>query len=71
MIQLLKWTGTLLAIVAAVLTVAGVQPYNFWAFVIGAVAWAWVSWKTRETSLLILNLMLLAIYSYGTVKDSL
>lgn len=71
MIQLLKWAGTGLAIIAAVLTVAGIQPYNFWAFVGGAVVWAWVSWRTRETSLLVLNLMLLAIYSYGTVKDLL
>ena len=66
-----KWLGTGLAILAAVLTVTGIQPYNFWAFFVSAVIWAGVSWKINDRSLLVLNLMLLAIYSYGTFKDAL
>ena len=66
-----KWLGTGLAILAALLTVSGIHPYNFWAFVSSAVIWAGVSWYINDRSLLVLNLMLLAIYSYGTLKDSL
>ena len=65
----LKWLGTGFTILGALLTSIGTfDPYNVWAFNVGAVFWLWASVRMRESSLITVNAVLLAIYVFGAVQ---
>jgi hypothetical protein len=64
---LLKWTGTVLTLIGAVLTSIDIQPYNVWLLNIGSavfVAWAV---RIRDGAMITVNLGLLTIYSVGVI----
>jgi hypothetical protein len=64
---LLKWTGTVLTLIGAVLTSIDIQPYNVWLLNIGSavfVAWAV---RIRDGAMITVNLGLLTIYSIGVL----
>ena len=64
---LLKWTGTVLTLIGAVLTSIDIQPYNVWLLKIGSavfVAWAV---RIRDGAMITVNLGLLTIYSVGVI----
>ena len=63
----LKWLGTGFTILGALLTaVGGVDPWNVWAFNLGAGFWLWASIKMQDAALMAVNSALLAIYAVGT-----
>ena len=65
--RLLKWTGTVLTLIGAVLTSIDIQPYNVWLLNIGSavfVAWAV---RIRDGAMITVNLGLLTIYSVGVI----
>jgi len=64
---LLKWIGTVLTLIGAVLTSIDIQPYNVWLLNIGSavfVAWAV---RIRDGAMITVNLGLLTIYSVGVI----
>ena len=64
---LLKWTGTVLTLIGAVLTSIDIQPYNVWLLNIGSavfVAWAV---RIRDGAMITVNLGLLLIYTVGVI----
>lgn len=64
---LLKWIGTVLTLIGAVLTSIDVQPYNVWLLNIGSavfVAWAV---RIRDGAMITVNLGLLLIYTVGVI----
>lgn len=64
----LKWLGTGFTILGAVLTSLGTfDPWNVWAFNLGAVFWLWASIRMREASLITVNAVLLTIYLVGAI----
>ena len=67
-LALLKWFGTSFTILGALLTsLSGYDPYNVWAFNIGAAFWLWASLIMRESSLIAVNGTLISIYVFGTM----
>lgn len=68
MLTVLKWVGTGFTILGALLTsLGGFDPYNVWAFNVGAVAWLTASVKMRDTALITVNAVLLTIYVIGAI----
>ena len=64
---LLKWTGTVLTLMGAILTSIDIQPYNIWLLNIGSavfVAWAI---RIKDGAMITVNLGLLTIYSIGVI----
>jgi hypothetical protein len=64
---LLKWTGTVLTLIGAVLTSIDIQPFNVWLLNIGSavfVAWAI---RIKDGAMITVNLGLLTIYSIGVI----
>ena len=64
---LLKWIGTVLTLMGAILTSIDIQPYNVWLLNIGSavfVAWAV---RIRDGAMITVNLGLLTIYSVGVI----
>ena len=64
----LKWLGTGFTILGALLTaLEGFDPYNVWAFNLGAGFWLWASIRMRDPALMAVNASLLTIYVIGTI----
>jgi hypothetical protein len=64
----LKWLGTGFTILGALLTsLTGFDPYNVWAFNLGAVFWLWASIRMQDSALMAVNSSLLTIYAVGSI----
>jgi hypothetical protein len=63
----LKWFATGTLILGAILTTVDIRPLNIWMFNTGNLAWLIVGIMWREWSLVVLNLVLIAIYAYGLI----
>jgi hypothetical protein len=63
----LKWIACWITLIGAVATSAGLDPYNVYLLNVGAAIYLWWSIRIRETSLIVINFGLLAIYVVGTV----
>lgn len=67
-LNLLKWLGTGFTILGALLTsLTGFDPYNVYAFNLGAIFWLWASIRMRESALIAVNASLLTIYAFGAI----
>ena len=64
----LKWLGTGFTILGALLTsLGGFDPYNVYAFNLGAGFWLWASVRMRDAALMAVNASLLSIYVIGAI----
>lgn len=64
----LKWLGTAFTILGALLTaLQGFDPWNVWAFNLGALFWLWASVRMRDAALMAVNSALLTIYVIGAI----
>jgi len=68
MLTALKWLGTGFTIVGALLTsLQGFDPYNVYAFNLGAGFWLWASIRMQDQALMAVNAGLLGIYAVGAI----
>lgn len=64
----LKWLGTAFTILGALLTaLEGFDPWNVYAFNLGALFWLWASVRMRDAALMAVNASLLTIYVIGAI----
>lgn len=67
-LNVLKWLGTGFTILGALLTsLEGFDPYNVYAFNLGAIFWLWASVRMRDAALMAVNASLLSIYAIGAI----
>lgn len=66
-LTLLKWLGTGLTVLGALLTSLSIDPYNVLAFNLGALFWLWAALKMRDSALIAVNAALLTIYLFGSI----
>jgi hypothetical protein len=67
-LSVLKWLGTGFTILGALLTsLTGFDPYNVYAFNLGAVFWLWASIRMQDAALMAVNAALLTIYVIGSI----
>lgn len=67
-LAMLKWLGTGFTILGALLTSLGsFDPYNVWAFNLGAIFWLWASIRMQDAALMAVNSSLLTIYAVGSI----
>jgi hypothetical protein len=68
MLAVLKWLGTGFTVLGALLTsLEGFDPYNVYAFNLGAVFWLWASIRMQDRALITVNAGLLTIYVIGSI----
>lgn len=68
MLTTLKWLGTGFTILGALLTsLEGFDPWNVYAFNLGALFWLWAALKMRDSALITVNAVLLTIYVVGSI----
>ena len=63
----LGWIACGFTLLGAVLIAAHVEPVSVYVMNSAAVLYTWWAIRKKETSLAIVNIGLLAIYSYGTI----
>ena len=64
-----KWTGTLLALICVLLTSFNIGfPINVFCGFIAAVLWSVVGIHWRETSIVVINVVMSIIYGLGIIK---
>jgi hypothetical protein len=63
----LKWLGTGFTLAGALATSLALDPLNVYLFNAGAVTWLVAAIRMRESSLIVVNAGLLAIYVYGLI----
>lgn len=67
-LNVLKWLGTGFTILGALLTsLEGFDPYNVYAFNLGAGFWLWASVRMKDAALMAVNASLLSIYVIGAI----
>ena len=67
-LNVLKWLGTGFTVLGALLTaLEGFDPYNVYAFNLGAGFWLWASVRMQDAALMAVNASLLTIYVIGTI----
>jgi len=67
-LTVLKWLGTAFTILGALLTsLSGFDPWNVWAFNLGAIFWLWASVRMQDAALMAVNASLLSIYVVGSI----
>lgn len=63
----LQWAATAVTILGAVLTALNIYPANVIAFNLGSVLWLVFAYRSKATSLIVVNLSMLLIYFVGAV----
>jgi phosphoribosylaminoimidazole (AIR) synthetase len=67
-LNVMKWLGTGFTILGALLTsLEGFDPYNVYAFNLGAGFWLWASVRMKDAALMAVNASLLSIYVIGAI----
>lgn len=67
-LSVLKWLGTGFTVLGALLTsLTGYDPWNVYAFNLGAIFWLWASIRMQDAALMAVNASLLTIYVIGTI----
>ena len=67
-LNVLKWLGTGFTVLGALLTsLQGFDPYNVYAFNLGAGFWLWASVRMQDAALMAVNASLLTIYVIGSI----
>jgi hypothetical protein len=64
---ILEWAAVAITLTAALLTTLGYDPYNVYFFNIASIMWVIWAFLTKKSSILIVNLGMLVIYSIGTI----
>jgi hypothetical protein len=68
MLAVLKWLGTGFTVLGALLTsLTGFDPWNVYAFNLGAIFWLWASIRMQDAALMAVNASLLTIYVIGSI----
>lgn len=70
MLNIIKWAGTILIVLANVFRAFDMHMVDMIATLVGAGAWSYAAWKTKDTALFAVNmisilLMMVGIYRVG------
>ena len=70
MLNIIKWTGTILIVLATAFRAANLHMADMLATLVGAGLWSYAAWKTKDSALFAVNiisvlLMMVGIYRVG------
>ena len=63
-----KWIATAIGLIHVIAVANDVYPYYKFTGLLTAVLWTWLGQLWREPSMIILNLVIMAIYLQGIIK---
>lgn len=63
----LEWLATFIIIGGGIATALSIDPLNIYLFNLGSVVWLIWAVRVKRTSLVVVNISLLLIYTYGFI----
>jgi len=65
----IKWTSSILLIIAMVMTTSNIFPYNLYPAILGMIGWLIVGMLWHDRALIVLNAISVAIYAIGIMNS--
>ena len=65
MLNVIKWTGSIIIIVSMILTSANIYPANLFIAVLPTIGWIYISFAWKDKALIAMNFTALTIYLLG------
>ena len=65
----IKWTSSILLIIAMVMTSSNIFPYNLYPAILGMIGWLIVGMLWHDRALIVLNAISVAIYAIGIMNS--
>jgi hypothetical protein len=65
MLEVIKWTGTILCLIGIALTSFNIYPINIYLGFIGSALWAYAGYKQKDYALFLVEFVAVVMYSMG------
>lgn len=69
MLEIIKWTGTILCLIGIALTSFNVYPINIYLGFIGSALWAYVGYKQKDYALFLVEFVAVVMYAMGVIYE--
>lgn len=63
----LEWSATSIIVAAAIATALAYDPLNIFLFNLGSVLWLVWAVRVKRTSMIVLNIVMILVYVYGSI----
>jgi apolipoprotein N-acyltransferase len=63
----LEWSATTVIVAAAIATALAFDPINIFLFNLGSVMWLIWAVRVKRTSMIVLNIIMILVYVYGSI----
>jgi len=65
MLEIIKWSGTILCLIGIALTSFNIYPINIYLGFIGSALWAYAGYKQKDYALFLVEFVAVAMYLMG------
>ena len=65
MLEVIKWTGTILCLIGIALTSFNIYPINIYLGFIGSALWAYAGYKQKDYALFLVEFVAVVMYAVG------
>ena len=65
MLEIIKWTGTVLCLIGIALTSFNIYPINIYLGFIGSALWAYAGYKQKDYALFLVEFVAVVMYAIG------
>ena len=69
MLEIIKWTGTVLCLIGIALTSFNVYPINIYLGFIGSALWAYAGYKQKDYALFLVEFVAVVMYAMGVIYE--
>lgn len=63
----LEWSATAVIVAAAIATALAYDPLNIFLFNLGSMLWLVWAVRVKRTSMIVLNIVMILVYVYGSI----
>jgi len=71
MLEVIKWTGTILCLIGIALTSFNIYPINIYLGFIGSALWAYAGYKQKDYALFLVEFVAVVMYLMGVIHERL
>ena len=69
MLEVIKWTGTILCLIGIALTSFNIYPINICLGFIGSALWAYAGYKQKDYALFLVEFVAVVMYAMGVIYE--
>ena len=71
MLEVIKWSGTILCLIGIALTSFNIYPINIYLGFIGSALWAYAGYKQKDYALFLVEFVAVVMYLMGVIHERL